>query len=262
MPTSNYTRCPLCHSVGTPFWRAASVWKCSSCKLLFRYPVLSCPELAELYNKSWQAPDEHTNETGGTDLDLARIYARKLADSLDIKDFEGLKILDFGAGRGAICSALSELGANVYAVEPFGFEYLVKQGFTTFRSLDEIPQGFTFDGIISIDVIEHLPYPWHEFAQLRELLAFSGWLYVTTANSSGLNATIFGSRWRELHKTGHLILFSPSNIEFLLKKCGFSKYRRLKWFIEYAKNPIRRLLHSALQTLNLDGELRYIAWKL
>ena len=52
----------------------------------------------------------------------SRIYARKLAETLGRKDFAGLKLCDFGAGRGSMATALIELNADVYAIEPFGYE--------------------------------------------------------------------------------------------------------------------------------------------
>src|SRR5205823_4085133 len=150
-----------------------------------RHPLPSEKDLAKIYQKSWLDPYEYRSETGGTDLDLARTYVRRLANSLGFKDFSGLKILDFGAGRGAMLTALKELGADVCAIEPFGYQFLENKGFITFRTLDEIPVGIIFDGIVAIDVIEHLYAPWNELRRFLEILKDSGWVYISTVNAGG-----------------------------------------------------------------------------
>jgi len=257
----NLLQCSFCCGTVRPYWRDVKVWKCSSCGLLLRHPLPSEQDLAKLYQKSWSDPYKHRSETGGQDLDLARTYAGRLASSLGLKDFSGLKILDFGAGRGAMLTALAELGADVYAIEPFGYQFLASKGFSTFRTLDEIPEGVIFDGIVTIDVIEHLYAPWNELRRFSEILKDSGWVYIATPNACGLNAKIFRSGWQEVLKPGHLIFFTPCSLEAVLTYCGMTRSRRLRWFIKYSDNPIRALLHYFLQALYLGGELNYLAWK-
>ena len=80
-------------------------------------------ELDALYAKSWQNPERFRSETGGTELGLARIYAKLLAGSLRLRNLKGLRILDFGAGRGDMLKALMELGAEVVGVEPYGLDF-------------------------------------------------------------------------------------------------------------------------------------------
>jgi len=258
----NLTQCPFCEGDVGSYWPTVNVRRCFSCDLLFRNPLPSQKELTALYEESWSDPMENTSETGGTHLDLARVYARMLASSLALKDFSGLKILEFGAGRGAMLTALSELGADAYGIEPFGNEYLKKQGFNIFRSLDELPQGSTFDGVVSIDVVEHLPTPWNEIKRCRDFLTPSGWLYIATLNSQGLNARVYRSKWREVVKRGHLMFFTPRSLASILAACGYERCRRLRWFVQYDNSKAHTSLHYVLQALYLDGELRYLAFKL
>lgn len=253
--------CPFCQALASPHWRAVSFWRCSRCGLLFRNPQPSEASIAQLYEESWSDPQRHTNETGGTDLDLARIYARKLAGSLGRNDFGGLRILDHGAGRGSMLTALEELGAEVHALEPFGGEYLRQQGFRTFRNVDELPEGLSFDGIVSIDVIEHLAMPWSELTRFKSILTETGWVYIATPNANGLNARLFGSEWREALKAGHLVFFTPRSLGLALRHCGYTCHRRLKWFFGYSRSYIRTGRDYLLQSLRLDGELRYLAFK-
>ena len=253
--------CPFCHAIATLYWRGASICRCSQCSLLFRSQLRSEEDLWRLYNRAWQEPHEHTSETGGTRLDLARTYAGKLLTSVGLGDMNGLRILDFGAGRGAIVAVVSDLGAEAYGVEPFGHGYLQNRGLKAYRTLEDIPEGMFFDGIITIDVIEHLLAPWNELRRLRHFLKDNGWIYIATLNSNGLNARLHKSRWREVRKPGHLYFFTPRSVEAILHNCGFRRYSRLRWFIQYSSNPLRTSLHYVLQALRLDGELRYLAWK-
>lgn len=218
----------------------------------------SAEELDELYKQSWEYPETYTAETGGTTFELARVYARKLARSLRLSDFRGLKLLDYGAGRGAMLCALSELGADVSAVEPFGYQFLKQQGFQVWQSLEEIPIHEKFDGIITIDVVEHLPNPWEVMKKLHSQLNDFGWIFIATPNASGLSMRLTK---REAKKKGHLVFFTPKTMKAILNHCGFGRYQRLRWIVRYSKNPEKMLLHTLLQIAGWDGALRYLAWK-
>lgn len=251
----------LCGSDLRPFWPTIAIWRCPGCGLLSRNPMPCAEELYRLYTESWLDPQRNTKETGGTTLDLADICAATLARALGVKDLSGLRVLDFGGGSGAMVEAVSKLGADAYAVEPFGYQYLRQRGIRAFRSIGELSNGPSFDGIIATDVIEHLPTPWQELAELRDLLADSGWAYITTPNSKGLRARLHRSRWREALKPGHITLFTPRSLEAVLRQCGFRRYQRLDAFVAYSEKPMRRCLHYVLQWARLDGELRYLAFK-
>ena len=253
--------CPSCERPIRLRWEAVSVDECVACSLLFRNPTPSDMQLARIYDRSWSDAEVCTDETGAATIALTRAYAHKLLKSLSLRDFKGLKILDFGAGRGSMLAALSELGADVYAVDPFGYEYLRQKGFKAYRSLDEVPQGLHFDGIVTMDVIEHLHEPWKEISRLRTLLDPSGWIYISTPNAGGIKARILGPRWREAKKDVHLMFFTPLGLETILSRCGFARHQRVKWFIRFSKNPFDVAMHYSFQALSIDGVLRYLAWK-
>jgi 2-polyprenyl-3-methyl-5-hydroxy-6-metoxy-1,4-benzoquinol methylase len=228
--------------------------------LLLRTNTVTETDLARLYEQSWLHPESHRSETGGTELVHSRIYAHKLANSLGLSDFAGLTLCDFGAGRGSMAIALSELGADIYAIEPFGFDFLISQGINTFKSMEELPSDLRFDGIVSISVLEHLETPWRELSAIRERLKPSGWAYLATPNASGLMAWWHGDNWREALRRGHLVLLTPGSVAKMLEWAGYSRYERLKWYVAY-RSGIRMYLGYILQILGLDGELMYLAFK-
>ena len=253
--------CPLCNAEAKSLWPEVKVCRCLSCSLLFRDPVPSPEQLEDLYTTSWSDPGIQVNETGATDLHLARVYAHQLARSLRKNDLKGLRILDYGAGRGAMTKVLVDAGADVCCVDPYGYPYLQQSGYKAFPSLQDLPQGIVFDGIISLDVAEHLPVPWDDYRTLNQRLSENGWLYLSTPNAAGIRAQSAQGKWRELHNRGHLFFFTPSTLQRLLVKSGYNNIRRLRWYINYHKGPMRVFSHWLLQLLWIDGELRYLAFK-
>jgi cyclopropane fatty-acyl-phospholipid synthase-like methyltransferase len=157
-----------------------------------------------------------------------------------------------------MATALQEIGGEVYAVEPFGSQYLERHGLRNWRSLDEIPSDLRFNAIVAIDVVEHVPTPWTELRKLKNLLVTAGWIYISTPNA---NASVYRSKWRDAVIPGHLLFFTPSSIQSMLSECGFRRPRRLRWFIPYSKNPAYRYFQYLLQLLWMVGVLRYIAFR-
>jgi 2-polyprenyl-3-methyl-5-hydroxy-6-metoxy-1,4-benzoquinol methylase len=253
--------CPYCGTRASRHWRKLNFWQCLSCELIFKYPLPEMDSVIELYEKSWTSPSENRSETGGTSLELARSYTVKLAQTLKLKDFTGLRILDFGAGRGDILTALTELGAEMYGVEPFGYEGLVDRGFKMFRTLDDIPEDLKFDGIITIDVVEHLWSPWDEISRFSSLLKNGGFVYISTPNAGSLRARIQGEKWSEALRPGHFVLFNGVSMEKMLRRAGYNNPKRLRWFMNFTDNSFRNFMGYLLQAARIDGELRYLIRK-
>lgn len=250
----------MCGVTLGPRWPTIQMFRCPSCGLIYRNPRPEKGQLNELYEESWEAPEESIGDTGGTVSNLAETYARVLADSLGLADFSGLRILDYGAGRGAMSIALKNLGADVCAVEPYGLEYLESLGIKVLGTLDEIPGATRFDGIVTIDVVEHLLEPWVDLARCHELLKPAGWIFVATPNAGGVRAALQGSCWEEATRRSHVTLFTPRSCAEVLHRSGFSRPRRLRWKIDYGRGMAVRMVHLILQSLGIDGELRYIAY--
>lgn len=256
------THCPYCLSKKIHIqWREAGFWKCDSCGLFFRNPMPTSQELDAYYAGAWSDANKHRAGTGGTDERLANVYAGALATELGRKELGNLKIVDFGAGRGDFANALKRSGAEVTCVEPFGFDYLKKQGLTVYREFTDLPSGSQFDGIVMVDVWEHLAEPWIALKTCAALLRARGWLFIATPNPVGVNAAVRGSRWREARKLGHLMFGGPRTLERMHKETGFDSWKRLKWNIRYSDNPAVAAYQSLLQTAGWDGELRCLAWK-
>jgi glycosyltransferase involved in cell wall biosynthesis/SAM-dependent methyltransferase len=253
--------CPLCQKQMLEKHVYDGFRRCARCALILRYPIPKPQELDALYRTSWSHPEENVRETGGTTPELARDYAAWLTRSLKRRDLSGLKILEYGAGRGEMLTAMQTLGADLCAVEPYGGEYLQQRGFRAYRTLRDLPQDLRFDGIVSVDVFEHDGASCEIVRDLGALLKPSGWLFVATPNPAGLNARIFRARWREAQKPGHVLFFEPGGLESLFRRTGFQSWRRLHWRVRYEKSAAVRAKDFLLGALRLDGELRYLAFR-
>ncbi len=251
--------CPFCRGRALKIWAGENFWSCMACDLRFRHPLPSSSELDALYGEAWRAPENHRSETGATDGDLADLYTRRLVKSLGGADLSGQVLLDFGAGGGDFSVALRKLGAEVHAVDAYSYEHLRSRGITAHRRLSDIPTGIRFDGIVSVEVIEHLVQPWQVLSDLRARLTSGGWLYVSTPNASGLNARLMRKGWREAAKPGHVVLFTPASLELTLRRAGFQE-RRLRWFVGYSRSRAKRFLQYSLQMSRLEGGLRSLAY--
>jgi SAM-dependent methyltransferase len=229
---------------------------------MFRNPQPTDETLRQHYANAYTEEKVRQGKTqeAGTSPYLARIYTEKLLRAIDYRTLAGCTVLEFGAGTGVMAAALQTAGARVIAVEPYAYEYCRGLGIETYRSLEEVPSGLTFDGIVTIDVIEHLRKPWLDLLTLRRFLRPGGWLYISTLNASGLNARLSRGRWREALKIDHFSFFSPEILERMFWEAGYINCKRLRWRVRYNRNPARALLNMVLQSTGLEGELRYVCY--
>ncbi len=252
--------CPYCGGVCEVYWQKAAVWYCLECGLLFRYPQPDAQSLDTYYELGWRDPGQQII-SGGTDLELAEVYVKRLLHILQRPDFAQTDLLEFGAGTGAMVTAVADAGANVTAIEPFGYKYLQKKGATVYPDLALLPQR-QFDGIYSIQVLEHLLKPWETLSTLFYYLKPGGWLYISTIYAQSLNAFLHRGNWREAQNPGHLYFFTPANLQRLLGDAGYGRIQRVRDFIQYPNRTVREFWQDyLLQYLGLGGELCYLAWK-
>jgi SAM-dependent methyltransferase len=194
-----------------------------------------------------------------TDSSLAAQYASLIQKALPMLQWKGLKILDFGAGEGDTAVFFSTVGANVTAVEPYGFELCKAKGVRTFRNLQELPAGTKFDGVLMIEVLEHLQNPVQTLREVKGHLKDGGWLFLTTPHNNSMRARLLRERWSECLKKGHLCLFSREGLVLSLERSGFDRVSPCGGFVRFSENQIRLAAQYCLQVLGLDGQLRFIA---
>lgn len=150
------------------------LWLCEVCRSMFRHPVLSEHQYADLYVAG--ASDSWNIEGGRNDLDLISAQIGQLGDVQ--------KILDVGCGTGGFLLTLPK------SMQKFGLEPSASAagaarlaGVNVIgRTLADLPPGAIFDVITVIDVIEHIVNPLGLLDQAIAHLAPGGVLIVATGD--------------------------------------------------------------------------------
>jgi 2-polyprenyl-6-hydroxyphenyl methylase/3-demethylubiquinone-9 3-methyltransferase len=149
------------------------------------------------------------------------------------------KVLDLGAGNGALCRTMVEAGYEVVGVEPDadGVEIARRQcpQAQFYRlGVDDSPDAVTrdhpdgFDIVVSTEVVEHLYAPRRLPAFAHAVLRRGGHLLVTTPYHGYLKnlAISLAGGWDRhadpLWDGGHIKLFSRRTITRLLNEAGFN----------------------------------------
>ena len=75
---------------------------------MYRDPFPNAASLARLYYEGWKSPTSNTRETGGTDAAIASSHVDSLVKTLGGRSLVGMRVLDYGAGRGAMTLELNK----------------------------------------------------------------------------------------------------------------------------------------------------------
>ena len=102
-------------------------------------------------------------------------------------------ILDAAAGHGALSCKLQKMGFQVYPldIKPSQFQCRI----ITCQAADlniQIPFADAFfDGVISVETIEHLENPWHFIREIKRVLKPQGFVIITTPNITSIFSRIY-----------------------------------------------------------------------
>jgi len=146
-------------------------------------------------------------------------------------------ILDAGCGAGQVSGWLAKLGHDVWGCDPSnsGVElakhHFPKADFFVSDLMEGpptvIPMG-GYDGIVNVEVIEHLFDPEKLLSNLHSALRPDGWIILTTPYHGYLkNLTLSLTNGWDKHfmvnsPGGHIKFFSPATLRNMLEDVGFS----------------------------------------
>jgi 2-polyprenyl-3-methyl-5-hydroxy-6-metoxy-1,4-benzoquinol methylase len=141
-------------------------------------------------------------------------------------------VLDVGCATGALLVSLRKRGWHITGVEisPCA-EYAKKERGLDVRNIPLEENNFpkeSFDAILASHLVEHLNNPRSFFTETYRVLKKEGYMFITTPNISGLQARLFGGRWRSAI-FDHLYLFSKRTLLKMLKTCGFKTEGVYTW---------------------------------
>jgi 2-polyprenyl-3-methyl-5-hydroxy-6-metoxy-1,4-benzoquinol methylase len=136
----------------------------------------------------------------------------------------GGRLLEVGCASGYFLAMLRDLGWDVCGVEPnmcaaqrardAGLD--VRTG-----TLEQIAfPNCSFDVVIMMHVLEHVPDPLATLAEVMRILKPGGMLIVAVPNCASLSARLFGERWSGWDLPRHLTHFTPNSLQQMLDKVG------------------------------------------
>jgi 2-polyprenyl-6-hydroxyphenyl methylase/3-demethylubiquinone-9 3-methyltransferase len=170
---------------------------------------------------------------------IAAEFARDLRSPAP---FAGLRILDIGCGGGLLCEPMARLGATVVGVDPAARNIPVarlhaeQSGLTidyrvsTAEALAEA--GETFDVVLNMEVVEHVPDPLSYLTACARLLRPGGLMVCSTINRNpkSFAMAIVGAEWvmRWLPKGTHdwKKFITPDELFALIEKAGLDPVDR------------------------------------
>jgi SAM-dependent methyltransferase len=138
----------------------------------------------------------------------------------------GGRLLDVGCGSGGFLAHMAELGWRVQGVDPDpaavaeAREAGLEVTLGTLADLDTEKLGGAFDAITLSHVIEHVHDPGADLRRVRDLLHPGGLLWIATPNLEALGLRRFGRDWLGLDPPRHLVLFTRSSLEGLVREAG------------------------------------------
>jgi SAM-dependent methyltransferase len=174
--------------------RLAGRVRCAGCGVANTDPWPTDAELSAAYD-GWYRPASG-RFSGAGDVVLRRTRGA-LARRLDRIAPPG-RVLDVGAGDGALLDALKARGRDA-----LGLEREASRPDITAAGLDEI--NGPWSAIVFWHSLEHLPDAGAEIDRAASLLAPGGVLVVAVPNAGSLQARLFGDRWLALDLPRHLV---------------------------------------------------------
>jgi SAM-dependent methyltransferase len=205
-------------SVDACVWCAASLrdgerlrgrTRCHTCGVATTDPWPTEAALDAAYRGSYRPADGRFLGIG--DAVLRRSRAR-LARRLDRVAPPG-RVLDVGAGDGALVDALHRRGR-----EALGLERESSRPDFAERDLDEVEGSWA--AIVFWHSLEHLPEPAAALERAAALLAPGGVIVIAVPNSDSLQARTFGDRWLALDLPRHLVHLTSGALLARIRELG------------------------------------------
>jgi len=248
--------CPVCgNTVFSVKWdlETYSFSKCGRCGLVLQNPQPKSGELVQRYDQKYFEYEIENEEAffqlmllGLRDVD----FFTEIEPALDPLG-KGGRFLDIGCATGKLLDYVKKRGWSEKGIEVCipAAEYArdVRGLDVTGSTLQEARlKNASFDIVHASHLIEHLTDPGDFVRQAYDLLKPGGTVILTTPNSSGFQALLYGDRWRSAI-ADHMFLFSKHTLPALLEKAGFTVEKTRTWggiAAGLAPRPVKKFLDT------------------
>jgi len=221
--------CPACGTTTADsrkiwFKHGHAIYRCPACKLLYVNPQPNTESILTLYGQSYF-------EAGGFDRWGYRDY-----DSLlklknytfqrwlaDLESFaEKGRLLEIGCGTGLMLEIARQSGWDVTGVElsEYAANHARSHGLEVHTGVvqeTDLPVE-SYDVVLMLDLLEHVPNPLELFESVGRLLKPGGLVYIVTPNTGSVSAKIQGVSWPHVKPEEHLCLFSKGALQRLIAR--------------------------------------------
>ena len=152
-------------------------------------------------------------------FDLSRPWYQKAINLLP--DLSKQKIIELGSGQGELARIIKPLAKEITCVDdsPIYIRNLKGRGFKVIQAdlNQRLPfQTSQFDGVVSLEVIEHLSNAGEFLKEINRILKPKGWLVISTPNIAWWGYRLFALIGQPPKKEGYHLRF--------FTHCTFSKY--------------------------------------
>lgn len=142
-----------------------------------------------------------------------------------LKSIPNGRLLELGCGNGTMLKSMQDLGWHVEGVDfdPIAVEEARRKGLTVhLGTLEEqrLPAG-SFDAIVGVHVVEHVPDPIRMLRECHRLLKAGGILTLVTPNAGSWGHRLYRTDWRGLEPPRHLRIFTRSAMMTACVQAGF-----------------------------------------
>tara|TARA_B100001057_G_scaffold492314_1_gene584456 strand:+ start:858 stop:1787 length:930 start_codon:yes stop_codon:yes gene_type:complete len=218
--------------------------ECLSCDLVFLNPRLNSGDLKNYYN-SYYLPYRGVKAWGKFEKFVARSEQKlDLKRVKLIKDVHNLSeeslVLDIGCGNPTFLNTLhKKINCQVMGID-FSDEgwknqdHKFKKVNLQIAEIKDLSSNLHPDVITMWHYLEHDYAPFESLIYLKEISKPSTKLVIEVPNFDSLSRKKYGKNWAGWHTPRHISLFSPKNIELLLKKSG---WKVSKTFTHGTMNP-------------------------
>lgn len=264
------TTCPSCDRGARLLMRLShtSVWECSGadCGLQFASPQLTNEELARAYTTFYYPTTDngHSIHYGSTPEAILRQLFLQLLDR--IGSLDGLRMLDYGCGRGALSRIGQQFGLITAGIEQDPIARGIAAAIpkmNAYANLEELRSAEPtrqFDLVILRNVIEHLRRPWSDLQQLRGLLSPGGYLGAFTMNVRCLRARLERGEWANYEKPTHLYYFDRKSLARVFHTAGCAAVSEWKLKFRYPHHGmLRRWFYEIAHLVDLSDGLFYVS---